>query len=194
MPVPSTRVRLKGYVSLKTVAGGLFLDPSGDITAQIAAIPPGNLITVGSAQKLTLDQNRDENTQYHSFVTNPSRPEQAAKPTETYPGIITFRVTLERVDLYDANLFEAFKILGKNVVAQNNPIILFVDQFTPPVTIQNSPTGDPTKPFAPRVLGETQRIIIPGVWFDNLPTVFDITDNNQAFIASVEGVALDVIA
>jgi hypothetical protein len=194
MPPPSTRVRLKGYVSIKTVAGGLFLDPSGDITAQIAAIPPGSLMTVGSAQKLTVDQNRAENGQYHSFITNPSRPELAAKPTETYPGIITYKVMLERVDLYDANLFEAFKIVGKNVVGQNNPFILFVDQFTPPVTIQNSPTGDPNKPFSPRTLGETQRIIIPGVWFNNLPSVFDISDTNQIFVASVEGVALDVIS
>lgn len=193
MPIPQTRVRLKGYVSLKTVAGGIFLDPSGDIAAQIAAIPPGQLITVGAAQKLMIDEIREENTQYRQFVMNPNTPEQAAKPAETYPGLISYRVEMSRVDLYDANLFEAFKIAGRNIVGQYKAIILFVDQFTPPVTIQNSPTGDPNKPFAPRTLGETQRVIVPGCWFNRYPIGFDVTDTNQAFIAEVEMVAQDVI-
>jgi len=193
MPIPYTRVRLKGYASLKTVAGGIFLDPSGDISAQIAAIKPEDLLTVGAVQRVFIDQIREENQFYRQFVMNASAPEQAAKPVETYPGLISFKGEMERVEMHDANLFEAFRMLGRNIVQQYKALILFIDQFTPPVTIQNSPTGDPNKSSAPRRLGETQRIIVPGVWLNRLPMEFSVTDSNQAYIPSVEFVIQDVI-
>lgn len=193
MPVPFTRVRLKGYASLKTVAGGIFLDPSGDITAQIAAIKPEDLLTVGAIQRVFIDQIREENTFYRQFVTNPAAPEQAAKPVETYPGLISFKGEMERVEMHDANLLEAFRVLGRNIVRQYKALILFIDQFTPPVTIQNSPTGDPNRANAPRTLGETQRIIVPGVWLNSAPIEFSVTDTNQAYIPRVEFVLQDVI-
>ncbi len=188
MPIPQTRVRLKGYITLRTVAGGVFLDPTGDISAQIAAIPPGDIVTVGAAQYLMVDQTREENTFYRAFITNPLQPERAAKPVETYPGLISFSLTLRRVDLYDANIFEAFRVFGRNIVDQFKPLLLFVDQFTPDIKLENSPTGTPV-----RQLGETQTVIIPGCWFNSFPISFDIQDSNQAWIPEVEMVAQDVI-
>jgi hypothetical protein len=188
MPIPETRVRLKGFVSLRTVAGGRFIDPTRDVGAQLQEIPPADFITVGAAQQLMINQIREENSLYRQFITDPLQPEKAAKPVETYPGLIRYTLDLKRVDLYDANLFEAFKVLGQNIVEQYRPLILYVDQYTPDITISQSPTGSPS-----RTLGEAKLTIIPGCWFNSFPIGFDITDTNQAFIAEVEMIAQDVI-
>lgn len=192
MPIPQTRVRLKGYVNLKAV--NKFLDPSGDIGAQIAAIPAGDIITIGMAQKLMINQIREENSFVRQFIVNPAAPEQAAKPAETFPGLIRYELQLSRVDLYDANLFQAFKIVGRNIVDQFKPLILFVTQFAPedpitgPLAIANSPSGNPGTTLQPF------QLIIPGVWFNSFPVGFDITDTNQSFVADVEAIAQDVIS
>jgi hypothetical protein len=193
MPIPETRVRLKAYTALSTVAGGYFLDPSGDIGQQLGQIPPSNIVRVGGAQFLEINQIREENQFYRQFIVDPARPEQAAKPAETYPGLIRYEVTLRRVELYDANMMEAFRVLGKNIVDQFRPLILFVDQFAPNLVIGNSPTGSPQPQGGPKTLGSI-RYIVPGCWLNSYPMQFDVTDTNQAFIPEVNMVALDVIA
>jgi hypothetical protein len=185
--IPQTRVRLKGFVSLQAFRGGLFLDYTGNIADQIAAAQASNgLVTIGAAAKLAVDEIREENSFFRQFIVDPAHPENAAKPAETFPGLIRFEIHLSRVDLYDANLFEAFGISG-HLVGQNKPLVLFVNQAVPDITIANSPTGNPAKKLEP------QTTIVTGVWLNSLPRMFDITDTNQSFLAEVDGIAADVI-
>ena len=192
MPVPQTRVRLKSYVRLRTTAGGLFIDPTGDIGAQLAAIPQGGLITIGAAQDFKLNQLREENQFYRQFIVDPAHPEASSQPAETYPGLIKYTLELKRVDLHDANLFEAFKILNSagrtvNIVSQFKPLIIFIDNFVPEITLANSPTGNPGKTLEP----STQ--ILTGCWFNSFPVGYDVTDSNQAYIAETEMIVANVL-
>jgi hypothetical protein len=196
MPIPETRVRLKAYTQIETVPGGYFLDPSAPVSLAALQAIPGR-ITIGAAQYLEINQIREENQFFRQFIVDPTRPERAAAPAETYPGLIKYELTLRRVELYDANLIEAFRVIdagsgmGKNIIDQFRPLILYVTQYAPNLTIGNSPVGTPVG--GPKTLGPVQ-YILPGCWFNALPMQFDVTDTNQAFIAETGMVAQDVIA
>jgi len=190
--IPQTRVTLKGYVKLQAFAGGLFLDPTRDPSAQIAENQAsGGLITIGAANKMEFNEIREENGYYRQFVTDETatHPENAAKPAETFPGLLKYEVHLSRVDMYDSNLLEAFRVgLGQDghLITQYKPLILFATQIVPDITISNSPTGNPAKTLEQRVYTAI------GVWFGSIPRVFDIQDTNQSFVQEVDGIAADI--
>ncbi len=185
MPIPQTRVRLKGYIRLTTVAGGQFLDPTSDIAAQLQAIPPGDIITLGAAQSLVINQTREENQVYRQFVVDPSNPEKAAKPVESYPGLISYSIDFSRIDLNDINLSQAFRIVGgnqRNIVEQFKPLIVFVNHFVP----EGIRIGG-------QLIQQPAATIIIGCWFNSLPIGYDITDTNQAYLTEISMIASDVI-
>jgi hypothetical protein len=177
MPIPMTRTRLKGYITLRTQAGGINL-------ADVAVpLPPLNqLIIIGAAQQLTINQPRDTNNFRREFD-----PQQEGKPAETYPGLPHYTVTLHRVDLYDKNMIESFGFKGVNIVKQFKPIILVVEQPVPVDDAGNplSVNGDEFK---------QRSYIIPGCWFNDMPIGWDIADADQKYVVEVEMVVRDIIS
>ena len=179
MPLPHTRTRLKGYCTLKVSPGGVQLaEYHVDVTQDPAF---RNLITIGAAQQLTIEQTRESHYR-REFDNNLN-----GKPAETYPGLSSYKITLDRVDLYDASLIEAFGVNGVNIADQYKPLVLMVEQ--------PAPVDDNGAPLA--IDGRELKIrsyMIPGCWFNGLPLEFNIDDEDQKYVAHVEMVARDVIA
>ena len=169
MAVPHTRTRLKGFVTLATYPGGLYTEDPQTIINNLGAF-----VTIGSAQSLTIKQDRETNNYRREFKGS-----EHPIPAETYPGLPVYGATMERVDLYDTNLLEAFGVDDVNIVAQYKPLVIQVIQPVPedkdgnPLTIN----GKPLK-------GRTY--ILPGCWFASMPIEFNIEDADQKFVPSVD--------
>jgi len=177
MPIPHTRTRLKGFVTLRTVPGGVFQPNAANLPA---------LTIVGAAQYLMIDQERDTNNLRREFDPN-----LLGKPAETYPGLARFNIELKRVDLYDTTLYEAFGIAGNNIVDQFKPIVIVAEQPVPvdaqgnPLTVNDGTGGSKAM--------KARTYIIPGCWFNRLPVEFNIDDADQKFVAEVALIAQDVV-
>jgi hypothetical protein len=180
LPIPLTRVRLKGF--------GVKLEVSAS-NAPILADQPvdfSNLVTIGSARKLVVDQRRNTNNVRREFSEN--GPGSEGKPIESYPGLANFEVTLDRVDLYDATIMEAFTFSGINIVKQFKPMILQCTQLAPVDPI----TGAAIRiPGSPRDL-LTRSYAIIGCWINGFTTEFDQEAEDQKFVQSITMIATDV--
>jgi len=169
MAIAHTRTRLKGNVTLRTFPGGAFIEDQATIVQNLA-----NAVIVGSCRGLTINQERETNNFRREFGAP-----FTGEPAETYPGLPKYSATLERVDLYDKNLLEAFGIDDVNIVAQYKPLILVVEQPVPedlqgnPLTVNGSPM-------------KRRTYILPGAWFGSMPIEFDIDDSDQKFVPEVE--------
>jgi len=168
--VPHTRTLLKGNIELRSVSGGMFMADTATIAANWTILP-----ILGAAQKLEIEQTRSTNNFRREF-----NPALQGQPAETYPGLPEYRITLERVNLYDMNFLEAFGFVGVNIVEQYIPIVVAATQVVP-VDAAGSPleikgTGSTMK---------ARTYIIPGCWFDELPMDFDITADDQKMIQTV---------
>jgi len=177
MAVPHTRTRLKGFVTLRTFPGGAFIEDPSTIAANLT-----NAVTVGSARSLTINQERDTNNMRREFGAP-----FTGEPAETYPGLPKYSATLERVDLYDKNLLEAFGIDDVNIVAQFKPLILVVEQPVP-TDINGNPLTVNGIAMKPRTY------ILPGAWFNSMPIEYDIDDADQKFVAEVEMIVRTVLS
>lgn len=172
-----TRTRLKGGVTLRTQRGGTGL---ADIESPLAL---NDLIIVGAASQLVIHQDRETNNFRREF-----NPEYEGRPSETYPGLPIYKVTLHRVDLYDSNLLEAFGFTGVNIVTQYKPITIVADQ---PVPVDDA--GNPL--VAPGgVAFKTRSYIIPGCWINGLQIEYNIDDADQKQVVEIEMVVRDVIS
>lgn len=180
-PVAHTRTRLRGYVTLRTYPGGKFMpEPSG--ADLITLRNEGGLLLIGAASQLDIVQARDSNQARWEFKVDPG---DAMIPAETYPGkVAPVELTLQRTDLYDTNLIEAFGIkTGYMLAKQYKPLILFVEQPAPenddgtPITVKTESGKE--IPFKSRTL------IIDGCWFNNLPMQYQIDETDLKYVAEV---------
>jgi hypothetical protein len=154
-----------------------------DIESPLDAAALDNLVVIGAAQQLVINQERETNNLRREF-----NPAYSGRPSETYPGLPTYTVTLQRVDLYDANLLEAFGINGVNIVDQFKPIVIVAEQ---PVPVED----DGITPL--KIAGnefKQRSYIIPGCWLGSLPIEYNIDDADQKFVVEVEMIARDVIS
>ena len=176
-----TRTRLQSYVTLKVIPGGFFWDPTGDDPQKLIA-EASHLITVGAAQGLTINQEREGNDFRREFSNNRWLVGDSVKPVETYPGLIKYSVDLERVDLYDKNLFQAFELDNDeyNIVGQYKALVLFVEQPVPNITIGTTTLSPITR-------------IVTGCWIDKYPIKYSVTETNQKYVVELNMVAQDVI-
>jgi hypothetical protein len=185
MAIPHTRTRLKGYVTLKATKGGLQLAEYHVDLAQDPAMK--DLVTIGAAQQMTIEQSREGNFR-REFSDGTNKLD--GKPAETYPGLSSFKVNLQRVELYDTNFSEAFKIRGDNpsvnVADQYKPLLLQISQPIP-INDDGSDLSVDNQVFRQRTY------IVPGCWFNGLTIEWNIDDDNQKYIQSVDMVARDVI-
>lgn len=172
---------------MKVIPGGFFWDPTTQ-SAQDLIAQASKLITVGAAQSLTINQVRETNDLRREFSNNNWSVGDAVKPVETYPGLISYTVELERVDLYDKNLFQAFEMDNDvyNIVGQYKPLVLFVEQPVPNISVASKP-GGPATPLTPITR------IVTGCWIDKFPIEYDVTDADQKYVVSIEMTAQDVI-
>jgi hypothetical protein len=179
MAIPHTRTRLKGYVTLRAQRGGAEL---ADVA--VDAIPTiDDLVVIGAAQQLIINQDRETNNYRREF-----NPELSGKPSETYPGLPVYKVTLRRVDLYDANLLEAFGIEGTNIVDQFKPITIVAEQPVPTKDDGVTPLDVAGSQFKQR------SYIIPGCWLNSFPTEYDIDADDQKYVVEVDMIVRDVIS
>ena len=178
MALPGTRTRLKGFMTLRTVRGGV------ELADKDSPLNLNGLMIVGASRKLTIDQKRGDNNFRREFGNTAD----AAKPAETYPGLVSYTIHIDRVDLYDANLQEAFGFVGSNIVQQLRPIVIVAEQPVPMAADGITPLSIQGRPFLIRSL------IIPGCWFDNLQIEYDIDDQDQKFVLGVDMIARDVIS
>lgn len=169
MPLPQTRVRLKGWLTLNTVPGGLFGADAATIANNLS-----ELVVVGSAQHMLIEQTRETNDVRREF-----NPDNLGRPVETYPGLPNYSVTLKRVDLYDINLMEAFGFNGVDIVEQYAPIALVAEQVVPV-----DAAGNPLSVGGSVMKARTY--IIAGGWLENYPIEFNITDADQSFEQEVK--------
>ena len=181
MAAPHTRTRLKGIVTLRVLRGG------SDLADRESPAPSQNrdlYDVVGAATKITITEKRDGNTERYELTGSVL----AFEPAETIPSKVSYEVALERTDLYDANLLEAFGYgdSASNILNQLKPLTIFVEQPVP--DDGTNPLSIGGKPFKNRTL------ILPGCWFNGYTTGYDIDDDNQKYIQSVTMIARTVIS
>ena len=172
MPLALTRTRLKGFITLRTVPGGVFLANPNEIANYLKATK-----IVGSCQQLNIAQARESNNSRREF--GPESTENGGIPAETYPGLPNFSGTIHRVDMYEANLLEAFGFNDVNLASQYAPMIILVEQPVP-----QKPDGTPLT--IPGGQMKRRTYVLDGVWFNNMPIEFNITDADQKFVQEVE--------
>ena len=188
MAAPSTRTRLKGIVTLRVIKDAEAGIADRDNTT---AVPrdPNSYEIIGAASKITITETRENNQRYELKGDY-----TAFEPAETYPGKVSYEVTLDRTDLYEANLLEAFKIAGvnnsgskSNILNQLKALTLFVEQPGP-----MDGNGDELVFNGAKLTGRT--LIIPGCWLNGFSTEYDITDSDQKYVQSVTMIARTVLA
>jgi len=181
MASPNTRTRLKGIVTLRVQRGG------ADLADRMSAVPtdPNAYSLVGAATKITVTETRSDNTQRYELTGD----YQAFEPAETYPGKVSYEVALDRTDLYDANLLEAFGMdVGSNIVKQLKPLTIFVEQPVPTEDDGVTPLSIDGTEFKARTL------IIPGCWLNGYTAEYNIDDADQKYVLSITMVARTVIS
>jgi len=182
MSAPHTRTRIKGIVTLRVLQGGADL---ADRESPAPSTNKDNYIVVGASTKITITEKRDGNTERYELKGDYT----ALEPAETVPGKVSFEVSIDRVDLYDANLLEAFGYTdsGSNIVNQLRPMTIFIEQPVPDDGNGNNLTIN-GKEFKNRTL------ILPGCWFNGYATEYNIDDNDQKYTLNVTMIARTVIA
>jgi hypothetical protein len=201
VPTPLTRTRLQGFgVSIRAAGWDEPVLADSVFTAEELQ----KLTIIGSASRLILEQERATNNYRRQFSTtdNPEDPGHLGKPIESYPGLASYRVTLDRVDLYDVNFMEAFGFPGINIVNQHKPLILFCTQAAPqkfqidPITRLPIPgTGEDItmKPKGAEPTGtlKARSYAIIGCWIIDYPLNFDVFAEDQKFIQTLNLTATD---
>ena len=181
-----TRVRLKGFITLRTMVdpvtgeGGTFLADPEKIAENFK-----NARIVGSCQQIDVEQTRTTNGLRREFGT------LTGIPKETYPGLPEFKATLHRVDLYDANLLEAFGFDDVNIVGQFKPFVIIINQ---PVPLDGAKglVGEPLT--IPGGVMKRRTYIMDGCWFGSMPLEFNIMEADQKFVQTVDITFRDITA
>jgi len=162
--------RPKVYIKLLYVPGTITRDDikKGTILQKLQQL--GQFKEVGAVQSLEINSTRETNVWRElDYVT-------AGKPVESFPGLVSYDLTLERIVLYESTFLEAFQVASFDVLRQNNPLTLKVEMYG---------TED----------AHAKTWYVYGVWFKGNPIRFDVTDpNDLRIIQRVEAIAAGVIA
>lgn len=178
--IAHTRVRLKGFITLRTMPGGTFLADPEKIAENF-----GQAKIVGACQQIDIDQSRATNSFRREFGT------KTGIPAETYPGLPEYKGTLHRVDMYDANVLESFGFDDVNIVSQFKPLVIIIQQ---PVPLDGAAglVGSPLT--VPGGVMKRRTYIMDGVWFATMPLEFNIMEPDQKFVQAVDFIFRDLTA
>lgn len=173
MPViPNTKLRLKSYITLKTIKGGASIVDPNNVLASLQALNKP-FETIGTVQKFSYENTRD--AKYYREL----RTDSSAQIVETYPGLPEYNLTLEKVLLISENVLEAFGFENQSfdIINQSSPIIL---QLILPGA-GGSATGSKTLTFH-------------GVWLKTNPFEFDVTEpSDLKIIQTISAIAAGVV-
>ena len=172
-------LRPKCYI---TIAGAQFTISRDDIknpTNLVAKLAGNTFTEIGAIQRLTLESNRDVKVRRElNYAT-------AGKPVESFPGLPSYKLHLERVVLYSSMLLEAFGFAGGyDIIQQNIPLTLKLSM--PGTILPGTTTPDSASSLT---------YYVYGVWFDSNPLKFDVSDASDIrIIQEVDAVAAGIIS
>jgi hypothetical protein len=160
------------YIKLLYVPGTITRDDIKKGTLLDKLTQLGQFKELGAVQRLEINSTREVGVWRElDYMT-------AGKPVESFPGLTSYDLTLERVVLYESNMLEAFNVSDFDIMRQNKPLTLQIEMPGTPETGANAKTW-----------------YVYGVWFKGNPMKFDITTTDDLrIIQSVDAVAAGVIA
>jgi hypothetical protein len=174
LQIPATKLRLQPYINCKAAAydGGQGLPDFSN--------PNFKMNNVFAVQKVSLKNERPGHF-WRELGIERYRGAAPRPIVETYPGLPTYELTLERVVLYEGNLIEAlgFGEGGHDVFYQDKPLVMAFELYQPPTT----PNGSST----------TTTFMYHGVWLKSNPWDFDITQDDLKMVQSIDMIAAGVI-
>jgi hypothetical protein len=176
--IQQLELRPKCYI---TISAGQFTISRKDIKNPVNLVQKlsGGFTEIGAIQKLTIDSTRD------AGIRRELNYRTAGKPVESFPGLPSYNLTLERVVLYKDTIPTAFGFIGDyDIIKQNIPLTLKLDM--PGSILPGTTTTD---------AATTKTWYVYGVWFASNPMKFDVTDvNDIRIIQSVEAIAAGIVS
>lgn len=135
---------------------------------------------IGAIQKISIETTRDA-VYRRELNTN-----TAGRPVEVVPGLPNYRLTLDRVVLYESTLAQAFGYnKSYDIMKQNSPLMIYV----------NAPGVKRTQEDGSVLTTGAKTIMIYGVWFDNNNLDFSVdNDRDMLIIQSTPAIATGVIS
>ena len=186
--IPLTRVKLKPYITLKTLSGGAFFE---DPAAFAAAITSGTLnnkmITVGAVEKCVVNQDRTTNSVYRELNAEENSG-TFGNPVESYPGLVNYSLELTRVVLHDKNLLEAFGFIGANLIEQKVPMLI---QIIHPVPVDPN-TGQAIVVAGKQLVSTVNTYY--GCWFDKNSQEYGAEPGDLKVIQSCTMIATGMVS
>ena len=173
--------RPKIYISIYSVQGKYnvrtgkwsVLNPATGLLGPEVAGPTFGSSPIGAVQRLTINSTREVN------VWRELNYDIAGKPIESYPGLPSYELSMQRIVLYKSTYPVAFGFEDFDVLKQNKPLTL-------QVTMQD-PDGTTTS-------NNTKVWWIHGVWFKDNPMEFDISEvGDLRIIQDVSAIAAGII-
>lgn len=150
--IKNLELRPKCYIELYSSQANITAETirTGQVLTEIAKY---KLNPLGAVQTLTINSERRTNAwrelDYHT----------AGRPVETYPGLTSYTLDLDRVVLYAGLLGNELKFSDdSDIIKQNRPLLIQVNMWAPDEISQYVRTW-----------------YIYGVWFKSNPIEFDAT-------------------
>ena len=150
--IKNLELRPKCYITLEASQYTITAD---DIrTGAVAAkLQNAQFTEIGAVQSVTINSKRSTNAwrelDYHT----------GGKPVETFPGLPSYELTLDRVVLYENMLLGALNFSEEHdIVKQNIPMTIRIHMWAPDSQAQDAKTW-----------------FIYNVWFKENPLEFDVT-------------------
>jgi len=159
--------RPKIYINLGYTKGTV---TRADIKNNTVSTKLTGFTPVGAVQSLEIDSTRNLDVWRELDYTT------AGKPVESFPGLVSYTVSMERIVLYESTFLEAFGFDSFDILRQNTPLTLEVKM------------SDPEEKY-------DKTWYVYGVWFKSNPMKFDIRDvDDLRILQKVDGIAAGIIA
>jgi len=151
---------------------------TASLAAKLTEIQQLGFKEIGAVQRLEVNSTRDTN------VWRELDWKTAGKPVESYPGLPSYDLSLERIVLYQSNLLGAIGFDDMDIIKQNKPLTIKVEMKDPGSELATPPATTYDKVW-----------YIAGVWFQSNPMSFDVVDvGDLRIIQEVSAIASGIFA
>jgi len=185
IPIPQTLARLKPYIDIYTVKGGMSVDEA------IAGIVSGTESKIGSIESIAVEIKRD------TSIWRELNTDRAGLPKEVVPGLPTYELTLNKIalhkDLDDASGKTHDSIMtlfgfkdwnaGFDIISQDKPLMIKLSLVSPRDSNGATISGYPN----------TGSLLFYGCWLDAFPLKFDVNETDMLIKQEVKAKAAGVI-
>ena len=178
IPIPTTAARLQPYISIRAVPGGVDISDITNLAANLAA-NAASVKEIATINELSIDIKR-ETSVWREFSST-----RRGLPREVTPGLPTYELTLKKIMLNkdlqnNKNQADSLMTLfgfdqwqaGFDIVAQNVPLLIYVELLSPRDANDVLVTGYPS----------SKTMVFYGCWFDSLPMKFSLTADRDLTI------------